>query len=163
MAAIRREDIKPESHKYFRVCSDHFVSGKPSLLYDDKNPHWVLILNLGVSCDPKRAKLRGVKRRTMDQELYDEERVDDGPFTVTGLTQSDLATLEHTVSGFQSQINDLKKLSQECFEQSDMLVNFYTGLPNWEILSVLLAYVIGDLTGMKSSLTPFQQQLLLGD
>ena len=101
------------------MCFDHFVSGKPSLLYDDKNPDWVPTLNLGydvVSCDPKMAKLRGVKRRMVDQESYDEERVDDGPFTVTGtsvqtdLTQSDLATLEHTVSGFQNQINDIKNV-----------------------------------------------------
>lgn len=71
LAAIHQDDIKPESYHYARVC---FVSGKPSLLYDDKNSDWVPTLNLGydvVSCDPKRheqAKLRGVKWKRLDQE-----------------------------------------------------------------------------------------------
>lgn len=68
-----------ESYKYVPVRSDHFVSCKSSLLYDDKNPDWVPTLNLGyfVSCDPTRyewAKVRGVKRQRLDQEMQDEEQ-----------------------------------------------------------------------------------------
>ena len=32
LAAIRRKDINPHSYHNLRVCSDHFVSGKPSKL-----------------------------------------------------------------------------------------------------------------------------------
>lgn len=41
LAAINRADIKPENYPYLRVCSDHFIKGKPSPLYDMSNPDWV--------------------------------------------------------------------------------------------------------------------------
>ena len=47
LAAKRRQDIKPENYKYTRVCSDNFISGKPSQLYDQTNPDWVPSINLG--------------------------------------------------------------------------------------------------------------------
>ena len=40
LAAIRRQDIKPENYPYTRVCSEHFVSGQPSKLYESTHPDW---------------------------------------------------------------------------------------------------------------------------
>lgn len=182
LAAIRREDIKLENYKYTRICSDHFLSGKPSELYDDKNPDWVPSVNLGhneMRCDPERyerAKRREAKRRKLNEEHeQNEEREQDqeldeeqdgssdhetGTSVQTDVTLKDMAALELNISCFKSQIEEMKKrsLSQECFEKSDMLVNFYTGLPNWEIFSLLFAFVNQDLM-TKSSLTPFHQLL----
>ena len=47
LAAIKREDIKPESYPHIRVCSDHFINGKPASLYDSTNPDWTPPLKLG--------------------------------------------------------------------------------------------------------------------
>ena len=44
---IKRVDLKPEQYSNTRVCSDHFVSGSPSALYDENNPDWAPSLNLG--------------------------------------------------------------------------------------------------------------------
>ena len=41
LAAIRRQDIKPENYEYTRVCSKHFIGRKPSPLYQTTHPDWV--------------------------------------------------------------------------------------------------------------------------
>ena len=47
IAKLRREYVKPGWYKNTRICSDHFVSGAPSPLYDETNEDWVPTLNLG--------------------------------------------------------------------------------------------------------------------
>ena len=38
LTKIRKEDLKPEKYPHTRVCLDHFVTGKPSKLYETKHP-----------------------------------------------------------------------------------------------------------------------------
>ncbi|XP_037501508.2 uncharacterized protein LOC119375399 [Rhipicephalus sanguineus] len=45
LARIKRRDLKKE--KYIRVCSLHFITGKPANLMDDANPDWTPSLLLG--------------------------------------------------------------------------------------------------------------------
>ena len=80
LAAIRRKDIKTSSYAYVRVCSDHFLSGKPSSLYDTRNTDWVPSLKLGhnncSSADTSRhdrASARAVKRRKVQKAVDDDE------------------------------------------------------------------------------------------
>ena len=40
LSRLNRSDIKPESYAHTRVCSDHFVTGMPSKLYDSTHPDW---------------------------------------------------------------------------------------------------------------------------
>ena len=47
LAAINRSDIKTSNYQYTRVCSDHFIGGSPSPLYDTTNPDWVPSVSLG--------------------------------------------------------------------------------------------------------------------
>lgn len=47
LAVIRRRDINPESYKYVRVCSTHFISGRPSQLYENTHPDWIPSRNVG--------------------------------------------------------------------------------------------------------------------
>lgn len=49
MASENKEKqyIRPEQYPNTRVCSDHFVSGSPSTLFDENNPDWAPSLNLG--------------------------------------------------------------------------------------------------------------------
>ncbi|XP_046857605.1 uncharacterized protein LOC124451005 [Xenia sp. Carnegie-2017] len=44
---IRRADIDDSKCTYLRVCSLHFVTGKPSALTDQTNPDWAPSQNLG--------------------------------------------------------------------------------------------------------------------
>ncbi|XP_046560073.1 uncharacterized protein LOC124269100 [Haliotis rubra] len=46
-AAVNREDLAFKDTKYMRVCSDHFVGGSPSALYQDTHPDWIPTLKLG--------------------------------------------------------------------------------------------------------------------
>ena len=49
LAAISREDIDPKlikEHDY-RICSRHFVLGKPAKLYKINSPNWLPTLHLG--------------------------------------------------------------------------------------------------------------------
>ena len=47
MAAISREGLDVNSLDEYRICSRHFVGGKPADLYDTTHPAWLPILHLG--------------------------------------------------------------------------------------------------------------------
>ena len=49
LAAISWENIDVNSLSSRRICSRHFISGKPADLYDCTNPDWLPTLNLGHS------------------------------------------------------------------------------------------------------------------
>ncbi|KAJ8930187.1 hypothetical protein NQ314_017051 [Rhamnusium bicolor] len=45
--ALKRADLTETKIKYARVCSKHFISGKPASLTDETNPDWVPSKNMG--------------------------------------------------------------------------------------------------------------------
>ncbi|XP_069128215.1 uncharacterized protein [Argopecten irradians] len=47
LSKISRADLAPSSYPYLRVCSEHFVSGKPSSLYPENSIDWAPSLKLG--------------------------------------------------------------------------------------------------------------------
>ena len=49
LAAISRDDLSEYSLKEGRVCSRHFISGKPASLFDELHPDWLPTQNLGHS------------------------------------------------------------------------------------------------------------------
>ena len=49
LAAISRDDLTDSKIENGRICSRHFISGKPADLYDHLNPDWLPTLNLGHS------------------------------------------------------------------------------------------------------------------
>ena len=66
LAAISRDDLTEKVLENDRVCSRHFISGKPAALYDDTNPDWLPTLHLGHSKKPepsKKAAERWERRR----------------------------------------------------------------------------------------------------
>ncbi len=72
LAKIRREDISSEQYYNIRVCSDHFISGVPSKLYNIDNPDWAPSVKLGYKGTNKRTSEstseryeRAVKRRRL--------------------------------------------------------------------------------------------------
>ena len=60
LAAISKRDIKLPNVKHTRVSSVHFISGRPSALYDRTNPDRVPTLSLGHSeshsCDTSTSR-----------------------------------------------------------------------------------------------------------
>ncbi|XP_022082443.1 uncharacterized protein LOC110974844 [Acanthaster planci] len=46
---LAKEAAQTSTLIHLRVCSDHFVGGKPSALYDRRSPDWAPTLNLGHS------------------------------------------------------------------------------------------------------------------
>ena len=51
--SIKRADIDTAA-TFYRVCSDHFVNGKPSNLFESNHPDWTPSVNMGYN---KKLKL----------------------------------------------------------------------------------------------------------
>ena len=49
IAAISRGDLSEKILANDRICSRHFINGKPASLEDETNPDWLPTLNLGHS------------------------------------------------------------------------------------------------------------------
>ena len=63
--AIKRRDMDTSADHY-RVCSDHFVSGKPAKLYESLDPDWVPTMNLGY---PKKSYNSSRYKRTSNRVI----------------------------------------------------------------------------------------------
>ena len=111
LSRLNRSDIKPESYAHTRVCSDHFVTGMPSKLYDSTHPDWAPSQKLGyrrLSSDGDRSRHeRTLKRSTIkNQPVEEDERSKEcleelecvsGVEVQTTLTSSDIAQMEEEV------------------------------------------------------------------
>ncbi|XP_048242469.1 uncharacterized protein LOC125374841 [Haliotis rufescens] len=80
LAAVNREDLAFKDTRYMRVCSDHFVGGSPSALYQDTHPGWIPSVKLGYDKGDKGDmgsrffRLQGRKEATRLRDLrFDEE------------------------------------------------------------------------------------------
>ena len=128
LAAIRRKDIKEDNYKHTWVCSDHFISGKPSPLYNSANPDWIPSLNLGYTDGTtgpdevgyKRAQERAAKCRRVNEDdgsCFDEENETDGCCVVTVAekeklvqTQTDLRQFDMT--HFEMELKSFEELTR---------------------------------------------------
>ena len=78
LAAISREDLTAEmiENSDYRVCSDHFVTGKAAKFYEFTSPNWLPTLNLGHTkrnSNADYARYERAKRRGDEQKLREEE------------------------------------------------------------------------------------------
>ena len=75
----------------YRVCSEHFVSGKPAKLYDCTSPDWLPTINLGHTKQKKGSdytRHERAKRRADEQRIREEEdRVLTQQIDVVGFTE----------------------------------------------------------------------------
>uniref|UniRef100_A0A1X7U9K4 THAP-type domain-containing protein n=1 Tax=Amphimedon queenslandica TaxID=400682 RepID=A0A1X7U9K4_AMPQE len=86
LATINRSDIKTSNYQYTLVCSDPFISGCPSQLYDTTNPDWVPSISLGyirTASGPatsnarySRALMRASKRQRVCESDKDADEVE---------------------------------------------------------------------------------------
>ncbi|KAL3858177.1 hypothetical protein ACJMK2_012782 [Sinanodonta woodiana] len=66
LANINRKDL-PSS--YSKICSDHFIQGRPADLYNRSHPDWAPTLKLGTLSDPLKTKKK-IKAVKTDMERY---------------------------------------------------------------------------------------------
>lgn len=90
IAAIRRADWMP--NKLTRVCSEHFVSGKPAQLHDRANPDWKPHLSMGYTTSreriPDEARYqRQIARRARATSVQSTEALADETTTQEGTNQ----------------------------------------------------------------------------
>ncbi|XP_053364859.1 uncharacterized protein LOC128534455 [Clarias gariepinus] len=72
---LARINRKEDPSKYSRVCSVHFVNGKPSDLYARANPDWAPSLNLSRILPPRRsARQKQQSKVTVKRYARAEER-----------------------------------------------------------------------------------------
>ncbi len=189
IARIHREDVTALSNlSHIRICSDHFMNGEPSALYDNTSPDWIPSLQLGyqstsiTSSSSKASRYeRASKRRRVNipDPVYESNsnsiHVEDDSSSIevqTSLTVTKLSMIEEKVCSLSAQlaqcnleVNDLKKRVKECsldedsFKNDDEKVKYYTGLCSWQLLMVILNFIKSDLR-QHSVLSPFQQLLL---
>ena len=76
MARIKRADLKPEQYHNTRVCSDHFLRGSPSQLYDENNPDWAPSLKLGYETSSLGKRSTERYKRAADRMVKKKARMD---------------------------------------------------------------------------------------
>ena len=153
----------------------------PSKLYETTHPDWIPSRNLGhrefekIELDGtrySRAAERGVKRRLQENNTTTSIDTESGTAVQTTLTMCDITNVEERLvqmedeqASIRSELEVVKikmnqsNLEEDAFSNNDEKVAFYTGLPNWKVLSVLLEYLESNLL-LYSSLSPFQQLLM---
>ena len=91
-----------------RICSRHFLSGKPAALEDDTNPDWLPSLNLGhskISENQVRiGEKRWIRRKAREDGSYvnrglklNSQQPDDNVFEVTDCPCTSEASVQTTV------------------------------------------------------------------
>ncbi|XP_074624500.1 uncharacterized protein LOC141882444 isoform X2 [Acropora palmata] len=92
LARIRRADLSSNPSNFVRVCSDHFISGKPSSIYGKDNPDWAPSQKLGYDCN--KVKESSQDRYNRAQERVEKRRRSEGAIALMELSK---ATMEETV------------------------------------------------------------------
>ena len=148
LARIKRKNLRPEQYPNTRVCSDHFVSGSPSALFDENNPDWAPSLNLGYDSEPSMDRIearsgryeRAVERsrkRAIDDlepevdpeipEADNETTVERGNSvcTQTDLSMKDLeedrAKIQDDVSHLQAQLDLTREENKKLYQTAKKL------------------------------------------
>ena len=165
LAAISRADLTECGSENIRVCSRHFISGKPASLFDETSPDWLPTQNLGHPINVslvseeryERSKARRERRSVIlatsqeeEPEEMDSEELDseNGPKGVergvqTELCTSEISLLQQELNSAHEKIRVLEAKIAKCqpftktFLQSDECVQFYTGLPNYKMLKTV--------------------------
>ena len=168
LSAINRSDIPASSYEHVRVCSRHFILGKPAELADMANPDWIPTLRLGyerpevglarynreVARDKTRMKQAENDLETSPEPEPEPEKCQEmdveEPSAKLPRIESSLKKAESTLS--------MVLLTEEGFCGNDKKTAFYTGLPSWLMFSVVLSFMESHL--YSRCLNPFQQLLM---
>ena len=133
LARIKRADLKPEQYANTRVCSDHFVSGSPSALFDQNNLDWAPSLNLGYesvsmpSIEARSERYGRVVARSRKRALATRDEIPESDVdSVEGnsvSTQTDLSMrgMEEVIAKREDEISDLQTQLEVTKEENKKL------------------------------------------
>ena len=189
LALINRKNLTnaqlSEKNSTLRVCGKHFISGRPSQLFESTNPDWALTLHLGHNVkSPEyiryfRAKRRREQKSETEQQAEEEEKMmgislseEEHVTNQWSPHESEIERLKMIIEDKNIQIHNLSKENQELkdklllgkidvmlFKNKDENVIYYTGLSSFQILMKLYEFVEGDIKNI-ISLTKFEQFIL---
>ena len=187
IAAIDRKNWEPNEFSW--ICSAHFVGGQKN--DDPTSPAYVPTLFEHVESPVKRKAERDMvryervtewKRRRLDAQKKEQAALalfdlstnadlpEQGPTlglsTMTEQTKDDITGLEVECYRLRRENADLKveiarhQMSDDYFTD-DSKVNYYTGLPSLKILMAIFDFVSPYVETSRSTLTEFQQFMLV--
>ena len=153
LARIKREDLEPSRYNNVRVCSDHFVSGEPAKLYEEKKNHvdWAPSLRLGYysnqleksqCCSTQERSTRLTQRNSrkrMASEVFTDATDDASSETVTQTCLNDVVS--GTATRTCLNIQDLDAAECEIAELKDEVTCLKTEL---KVMSTKLKNVEGN-------------------
>lgn len=183
LKSINRKDWNPGPGA--RVCSSHFLSGKPAALFDHSNPDWTPSVHMGYEMKSGDVdRYHRIKKRKLytssslevgDECLDDTEEHSTGNTTeaevgyVDASSQTDdyVASLEMDNTSLRTELLQVRKtlggtsISIKHFKENDEMVKFYTGLPNWKIFNAVMTLAAPSLPkAANSKVTTFQMLLM---
>ena len=187
LALINRKNLTnaqlSEKNSTLRVCGKHFISGRPSQLFESTNPEGAPTLHLGHDVkSPEyirylRAKRRREQKSETEQQAEEEEKImslseEEHVTNQCSPHKSEIERLKMIIEDKNIQIHNLSKENQELkdklllgkidvmfFKNKDENVIYYTGLSSFQILMKLYVFVEGDINNI-ISLTKFEEFIL---
>ena len=171
LSAIKRADITEKILANDRICSRHFITGKPASLLDETSPDWLPTLHLGhgrqISANSgqaseerwERVKVREAQNsksaEATAESITDENEplaTEDGGIDVgvqTLLTSSKICECQNSVA---------HPFTESSFTDED-IVKFYTGLSKLSVLKAVFDHVVPPST-TSTKLSGFQEFIL---
>ncbi|XP_056637412.1 uncharacterized protein LOC130445669 isoform X1 [Diorhabda sublineata] len=183
--AINREDFTEDRLKNARICSKHFITGKPASLEDSLNLDWVPSVNMGYllgdlstnvdSGQRKNKKKVKIQNKTevvpslADQQMETDEQknqIEENNLFKNQICQTDidaeeLSLLFVKISTYEDTIKTLRERAMcvENLENDDDKIKYYTGLPNYKLFQIILELTKSYIQGNVS--LPAEDQILL--
>ena len=168
LAAVRRSDLTEKIISNDRICSRHFLSGKPACLIDENSPDWLPTLNLGHSNQVSESKARAAERRWERMRARDSRETELEPRCEPTSSQEQ-SRGEEEVSVIMNTVDvsvqtNLTFCTQPFTEESFSVngkdyVKFYTGLTDFDVLKAVFDIVAPPVL-YKTKLTQFQEFVL---
>ncbi|CAL4145287.1 unnamed protein product, partial [Meganyctiphanes norvegica] len=134
-----------------RVCSDHFVSGTPSSNYTLQHQDWAPTLDIGIDRSKGR-RVKFFKQGNLSFKTAKEEKSTGVNLELQRLLTENLA--------LRRQISQLQ-ISEDMLKVDSKMVNYYTGLPNYAVLSAVYKLIEPYIDKARSNITKFQQMLIV--
>ena len=160
LSATKRADLTEKIMANDRICSRHFLSGKPASLVDDNSPDWLPTLNLGHSKQVSESRAiaaverweRVKARESLNTECDVKKEIENDTgganvgvdiSTQTDLTTNMIEDMSHNSECYEQKRIELVEEGMQPFTEKAFTVNgkeyvkFYTGLPNFEVLQLM--------------------------
>nr|CAI5819623.1 unnamed protein product [Callosobruchus analis] len=182
LEAIKRQDLSETKIKNARVCSKHFVSGKPAELSDKLNPDWVPSVDMGYSSISESTATskteryeRSIKRRKVSRteeelppapESGSERDIEDvvsstnHSSTQTAITMEELTDMFLKMTLIEMKFNRLV-LTYDSLNSDDEKTRYYTGLGSFQVFEILASYIVPFINIHPNTVLQAKEQFLI--